>query len=346
MKRLCFFFSLIIIVSACTDIQPELNAEDHFFLRSGGSVMPVFVNGNTESGVFIIYLHGGPGFTSLEAYQSDENPLVQLQKEYALVYWEQRCAGNSQGNCDYDKLSLSQYAGDLEKLILVLKDQYNENIKIFLMGHSWGGSLGIDFLSRGNNQDQIQGWIEVDGGHNVPRISVLEREMINEIGSAQINLGNNVSKWEEYIREINLLDLNDVDDVFELNRFARRSEDLMEQVDSISDPISTFSIGDYFFSPLSPDAMAQNGQRTIDALREELVKLDLSDQTTFISIPSLLIWGKFDFRVPPVFGIEAFGRYGSSEKEILIFDNSGHFPQWNEPDRFFSEVSAFINRYK
>ena len=185
---------------------------DLFFLSNERISMPVFVRGNTASEVFIVYLHGGPGSTSLEAYQREASPFTQLQEDYAVVYWEQRCGGISQGNCDYNELELADYTQDLEKLIILLKDRYDTDIRIFLLGHSWGGSLGIQFLSQGNNQALVKGWIEVGGGHNVPRISELERAMVNEVGQRQIDLGNEVATWQEYIRQANALNLSDTDD--------------------------------------------------------------------------------------------------------------------------------------
>ena len=41
------------------------NAKDHFFLKSDGAEMPVWVEGNTESKTLVIFLHGGPGGSSI-----------------------------------------------------------------------------------------------------------------------------------------------------------------------------------------------------------------------------------------------------------------------------------------
>ncbi len=69
---------------------------EYFFLRSEGADMPVWVRGNQNGRVFILVLHGGPGsraseYIGLPSFDA-------LEKEYALVYWDQRASGNSQGN--------------------------------------------------------------------------------------------------------------------------------------------------------------------------------------------------------------------------------------------------------
>jgi proline iminopeptidase len=345
-NKLKYLFFLITVLISCSKDEWSEDTNDHFFLKNDNAVMPVFVNGNTNSKVFLILLHGGPGYTSLEAYQKPESPFTKLQSEYAVVYWEQRCAGSSQGNCNYENLKLEDYTTDLEKLIILLKHRYSPDIKIFLLGHSWGGSLGIQYLSKENNQSNIKGWIEIDGGHNVPRISILEREMVNEIGKRQIALGNNITDWQSNIDEANSLDLTNTDDIFQMNKIARMSEELMAEIDSVNKKISTIELSDYFFSPIDIHAMQNNGENTVDALKEEIVKLDLSENTKQILIPTIMIWGKYDFRVPPEFAQEAYKNYGSSEKELIIFNKSAHFTQWNEPDLFYITIKNFIQKYK
>jgi esterase/lipase len=92
--------------------------------------------------------------------------------------------------------------------------------------------------------------------------------------------------------------------------------------------------------------MQNNGESTVEALKEEIANLDLSENTKQILIPTLMIWGKYDFRVPPKFAQEAYNNYGSVDKELVIFKNSAHFTQWNESDLFYITVKNFVEKYK
>lgn len=336
--------AMMFLISSCKKETLDLNVKDHFFLENDGAVVPIFVNGNTQSKVFVIYLHGGPGSTSLEAYQHDDSPFAKLQSDYAVVNWEQRCSGSSQGNCT--NLTISQYVEDLEKVIALLKNRYPNDITIFLLGHSWGGSLGIKYLTTNNNQSNIKGWIEVGGGHDVPQIVNLEREMVNEIGTRQINQGNNINEWQTNINKANSLNLLNVNELFEMNRIAVNCEQLMQKVDSVNSKIDNSFFQDYFFSPIDNQTSNINIEKTFEAMKNELAVLNLSDELTQITIPTLLIWGKYDFRVPPKFAQLALTKYGSTKKELVIFDKSAHFVQWNEPELFYSKVKTFIEQNK
>lgn len=113
------------------------NTEKHFFLKNKEAIMPVQVKGNTNSKVLIITLHGGPGDSGIRDF-GDNGMFKSLEADYAMVYFDQRCAGLSQGNCDSKKLQVSDYVNDIDKLILVLEDMYGAHISIFILGHSWG----------------------------------------------------------------------------------------------------------------------------------------------------------------------------------------------------------------
>lgn len=337
-KYLCVL--CLILITACSKEALDTQVKDHFFLESDDAVMPIFVNGNTKSKVFLIYLHGGPGSTSLEAFEKTESPFTKLQSDYAVVHWEQRCSGSAQGICS--NLTISQYVKDLERVIQLLKHRYANDITIFLLGHSWGGSLGIKFLTTNNNQSKIKGWIEVGGGHNVPSIVNFEREMVNEIGNRQITQGNNVAEWQANIAKSNTLNLTNRDDIFEMNKIAVNCEQLMQRVDSVNDKIANPFWLDYFFSPFDFQMANINNAETFDAIKDELAALNLSDSLESITIPTLLLWGKYDFRVPPKFAQEALSNYGSQEKELVIFERSAHYVQWNEPELFYMKVKRFI----
>ena len=93
--------------------------------------MPVWVQGNKSSNVFVIWLHGGPGGSSMGI--SSLPAFEQLQNEYAFVYYDQRGSGASQGNAKLESMTLNQFVDDLKKIVHLIRHKYN-NPTIFLMG--------------------------------------------------------------------------------------------------------------------------------------------------------------------------------------------------------------------
>lgn len=332
----------VCILASCNKMNVSNNLKDHFFIESKKSIMPVFVNGNYSSKTFLLYLHGGPGGTSLDAYQNNENPFYKLQNDLVVVYWEQRCAGNTQGSCD--NLTLNQYVEDLEKLIILLQSKYGSDIKLFLLGHSWGGTLGIKYLSNTLYQSKIKGWIEVGGGHHVPRIATLEKEMLISEGNKEILAGRNINEWNEIITKANTLNITKIDDLFEMNRLSVQAENIMKQNGTINSKIINSWFHDYFFSPQDISITKTNLALSAEKMKNELASINLSDSLQKIEIPVLMVWGKYDFRVPPKFAQEELIKYGSAKKDLVILDKSAHFVQFNEPQLFYENVKLFIEK--
>ena len=128
--------SVAILLASCKFPGKQDDIEPIFFRTEGADLM-VNVDGNTDSNVFIIYLHGGPGGGSIaynQGYYSDK-----MEEDYAVVYLDQRGNGSSQGNYDRSALTLEQNSKDIYNLTQFLKAKYGENISVFLSGHSWGG---------------------------------------------------------------------------------------------------------------------------------------------------------------------------------------------------------------
>jgi len=50
--------------------------------------------------------------------------------------------------------------------------------------------------------------------------------------------------------------------------------------------------------------------------------------------------------VPSRLGEDAYSFVTSTDKKLILFDKSGHFPMDNEPEKFVQAVSAFIERNK
>ena len=86
---LVFVLSTSIFISSCE--KENFYDGDHFFVKNAGAEMPVYIKGNIESKVFILFVHGGPGGSaSLASFIPVSK---ELEKDYAFAYWDQRASG-------------------------------------------------------------------------------------------------------------------------------------------------------------------------------------------------------------------------------------------------------------
>ena len=302
--------------------------------------MPVWVKGNTASHVMILFLHGGPGDGSYRFAGFQTN---QLWKNYSFAYWDQRDAGAAAGNNNYSNLNLAQMIDDLKKLVELIHYRYGNNMEIFLMGHSFGGLLGSGYLVQNNNQANIKGWIEVDGAHDYPQADKMERHMLIDTGTAEIGKGHYVSQWQTIVNYC--------------KKHPVRNSITLEQTDEYASDAETYVAINHtttavdLFSVSSPASLGANLFKLYytpagkDFL-QQIIQTSFTNELHNITIPSLLIWGQYDFTVPMGCGYDALNRLGSSYKKLILIPDAGHSPMDGNPGLFSQTVSDFIEAVK
>ncbi|MBO6518127.1 MAG: alpha/beta hydrolase, partial [Bacteroidia bacterium] len=309
----------------------DIKQGEVLYLRNKGADMPAYVYGNTGSKVFVILLHGGPGGNGLE-YRSG-NYVEQLEKEVAMVYWDQRGQGNSRGNNHKEELTMDLLLDDLDQLVRVVKERYGNDISLFLLGHSWGGTYGTKYMMSQKRQDQFKGWIEADGAHDIPRLNVEAIKMFIAIGEDQVAKGNKVSEWNEildFARGVDTLNITE-EQGGQINSHGHSAEGLLDEIkqgeaDGIQMP---------FRNPTDGITGSLAGSFTANRLLTSGIEdIALTDSLYKITLPSLFLWGKYDFVVPPQLGIDAADLVSSTDKQLIIYDASGHSPMNGEGPAF------------
>lgn len=335
-----------LLVSSCKkDPQVSENMSETFYVRVDDADMPVFVRGNGSSNVFILILHGGPGGNGLEYRGGTYSEM--LESKYAMVYWDQRHQGNSHGSMPMADITVDKMVDDTYAVIKTLKARYGENISVFLMGHSWGGTLGTAYMIKNDYQSELKGWIEVDGAHDIPRLNIELIEMIQTIGAQEIAAGNNNDQWQEMIDYVNGIDTNNItgDNSSQLNSFGHRAEGLLSQIKD-GGGSSNGIMNTIFFSPNNIVTGGQTGWQLPTTFWNEVEATALTSRLNEITIPTLLQWGRYDFVVPPALGFSAYDNIGSTNKYLKIYEHSGHSPMNNEPELFAQDVIDFVEVYK
>lgn len=313
---------------------------DHFFVRKAGAEMPVYVKGNIASGTFILFLHGGPGGNaSLPSFMPVSN---ELENDYAFAYWDQRGSGLSMGNPDSRTFTVEQFVEDLDLVIETIKLKYN-NPRIVFYGISWGGALGSAYLSTGNYQEKVDGFICMDSGHNLVEGLPKSVVFVKNYAQQQIDKGVDVDYWTE-ARDwcATVPDMTVVDNYFKYDayltntnayRFDPDQEVEGPEVGAMGTMNSYLSLAIFF-----------NGQYL--AKRFNILELNLSEDMERIKIPSIVIWGRHDGVNTIEMGFDAYNSIGGpdfTEKQMVILENSAHEGYMEEQDLFVATFREFVD---
>ena len=313
-------------------------ADDHFFLVSRGQSMPITLAGNLDANKIIVIIHGGPGGSAI-VYR-DSYVRQNIETRYALAYWDQRLAGSSQGNGG--PKDISEFRRDMRALVQLLKAKYGANKKIYLFGHSWGGFLSPYFLLESQNQALVDGWIQIGGAHNYRMNDSLTREMLLFYGRQELQANRNTEDWQEIVDWCQENGFSGRANAGRLNGFAHRAEGLMPDVISPSIDFADVFGGNRV--PMTAQFFSQLGSG-IQAIDEPTYTEPISENLSRITVPTLLLWGKYDFVCPPELALDIEANISSSSVEKQIFNGSGHSPMMNEPTAFWNTVLDWLARH-
>lgn len=106
----------------------------------GGIQQWISINGTDDHHPVLLFLHGGPGNSAMGYADKFTS---KLQEHFVVVFWDQRESGKTAKlNASPEPISLSLMESDALEMIQYLLARFSQK-KIFLMGHSWGGFLGL-----------------------------------------------------------------------------------------------------------------------------------------------------------------------------------------------------------
>ena len=339
-KIIALIIALVTVFSCSNDINLN-NLNDTIFVRHKNADMPAYIHGNGSEKVFLIILHGGPGGIGL-SYRS-RTIKSDIEKECAVVYFDQRGSGMAQGSYSENGISIDIMAEDVLALVKVIKYKYGNDSRFFLMGHSWGGTLGPATLLK--DQSDFLGWIDVDGAHNTQGIYEEYLNNFARVASEQIEIENDIEYWESVIDLINNISPQyNQDDVYRLNEEAFEAESVLQDSGLINKEKDDDNNTIFKYTPLTIIWNAQNTQSILDS--DLFQNVNFKDRLSEITIPSLVLWGRHDMVVPIQFAQDSYDNLGSSEKELVFFENSGHSPMATEPVLFAEKVIEFIHQNK
>jgi len=326
-----FTLLLFILISVSCNKQ-----DNFFFLRNDNADMPIVVRGNENSGIYIIFLHGGPG----NGTYVWEDFFKGIEKNFSVVYWNQRAAGESQGNTNANQMTVAQFVEDLDKVVMLINNLYNKP-KIFLMGHSWGGLLGTAYLIE--HSDKIAGWIEVDGAHNKILGEIYAKKWVMDYANSQVNQGIDSEYWNDALNWYNTY-------TGPLTFSSKHYTEYLDKAHAYfyQKEIQWYSVSDFFFGRANGFDLLLNGSYSSDKLDNEVVSIDLTPDMHAITIPSLILWGRHDGTIPFEMAEDAYHALGTSpdDKSIIYFENSAHSPMIEETNSFNKAVVDFVNSYK
>jgi proline iminopeptidase len=263
----------------------------------------------------VVFLHGGPGQGSYH-FAALEGP--RMERSLRMVYLDQRGSGRSERpwNRAY---SMDLLVEDLEAVRKILGVE-----RIALIGHSFGGTLALEYASR--YPRHVAALVFADGLWDAPEQVRLRCDETNARfpGAAARLLGDSAGRAAASDRECDWFwRLPDAEREAMNNALMFPDSAVRIRLDSVQ---------------------AASGERNTGELGNALFRAGLLryrfTAMQRLSMPVLVIVGRHDAAAVPASLRELARRLPNAR--YLEYENAGHFVYLDEPDRFARDVAAFV----
>lgn len=259
-----------------------------------------------------LFLHGGPGMWHDELVPF----FLDFAKSYQAIFYDQRGNGNSlMEQIDQTTFTTELLVEDLEALRQELSlEQLN------IIGHSWGGLLGMYYTSK--------------YPQNVKRLILID--------AAPVNTNLLIQSYEKLIERLTEEEWAYLQELYESDDYLAGNPQTHNEALRLSEGVVFFNKEareEYFRVSVFDEAKAKNGVAINEPAREIKFNITVQDQLSNIACPTLIVQGREDFIVPEA---AELAHQLIKNSQLHFIAESGHYPFIEAKDSFFARLYAFI----
>jgi pimeloyl-ACP methyl ester carboxylesterase len=303
--------------------------DEKLFVELGGLKQKIHIRTEDESRPVLLFLHGGPGVINRHAIMTAHKDLVDT---FTLACWDQRGSGGSYYNCPEETLTIERVTDDAAELVEWLCKRFKKD-KIFIIGGSWGSELGtwLSYRYPARLAAYVGFGQVVDGAKNEEISYSFTLKAAKEAGDLK-----SVKALEELGPPVK----GEYKGGFKGMMIQRN---IMMKHGGYSKSAAKRSYFDSMVKPmlLSGEYSIRDMIGTFLGYKRVLTKMwpmvavtDLARTCPEFQIPYFIFDGRLDYNTPAELVEDYFAKVKAPKKELVWFDNSGHNPMSDEPEKF------------
>ena len=293
-------------------------------IRLGGADQWILIRSWDKTKPLLLLIHGGPGFSEMPFAHVN----AELEKDFVVVHWDQRGAGKAYPAPD-DTLDVEQFVSDARELTVLLLARFNVP-KLLLVGHSWGSMIGALTVARA--PQKFFAYVGVSQFADAPE----SERMMYRFALHEAKRTSNAKAMHE-LRRIGEPPYESMRDFRTMKnwvgKFGERDFRAMGRLRFVR-----LALASPVYSWRDLVNLGLGARISFEELwREIFYKTNLFRDAPRLDVPVYFLEGRHD-RVVTVSAAMAERYFTSLDaprgKHLIWFDNSGHWPQLEEPKKF------------
>ena len=325
-KRLVIMTIAVIIIGAIfprwtPSISGTNSISELSQIKINGTKHEFMIRGSNQDNPIIIFVHGGPGCSEIPYVTKYQKV---LEKDFTVVHYDQRGSGKSYHFFeDYSELTAQVLVDDLLAITDYVSERFKKG-KVILIGHSFGTYIALQAAAKA--PEKFDGYIGI-GQMSDP----IKNELVNlKYCLEQADrLGNerDVTKLESLASDIKS------GKVLTPRKYVRKYGGAARLIDDNRDYIEGF-LTHPEYNLLDVLRYSLGISENQDKLLKESITYPLPELVTSIEIPCYFVMGKYDYMTTTETAKEYFDSIKANTKEFIVYENSAHYPQFEEKEKF------------
>lgn len=290
----------------------------------GGVEQWILIRGESVDNPILLKLHGGPG--QAEMATVGMNRL--LEKNFIVVEWDQRGAGKSADAIQPESaMTVERFVEDTHELTQLLLGRFHRK-RLILVGSSWGSVIGLKTVQK---------------YPDLYRAFVSTGQIANYLQGLQVGyhyLLNEARRRNDADALIELMELG-VPPYLGSEAADKREiyENRLESYGALWHSAEKFDRFGWMISSVEyawPEKLRfeRAAQKSFNLLLPQLMAIDMNSAVPQVEVPVYFAVGRYDHVAPFEVSQQYFSALIAPQKEWIWFENSAHFPQWEEKEKF------------
>ncbi|MCX6120001.1 MAG: alpha/beta hydrolase [Ignavibacteriales bacterium] len=309
-------------------------------IKLGGVEQWILIRGENKENPLLLFLHGGPGTSEMGLVRKYN--LAVLEKHFTVVVWDQRGAGKSYAAINpVSGMNIEQFVSDTHELTMLLCLRFNQK-RICLVGHSWGSALGV--LTVKKYPELYYAYVGIG-----QVVNGLEGERVSyEWTLAQAIKANDIKSVEK----LKIMGAPPYSGNWRSKFIAQRAILAKYGGEVYGNPRGGFfiTIGSLIkateYSWIDRINFFRGIFASVHLMWPQILNVNLMEQASELKVPVYFLEGKHDYETPSILAEQYFEKLKAPHKELIWFDNSAHFLNVEEVDKFNEFFIKQVSQFK
>ena len=292
-------------------------------IRLGGIEQWIQIRGHDRAKPLLLFLHGGPGFPQMPFAHLN----AELEKHFVVVHWDQRGAGKSYSSAiPDDTMKVEQFVADTRELTQLLLQRFGAE-KCYLVAHSWGSLFGA--LTASKYPELFHAYVGIGQVAGVPETQQVRYQFAVD-SAAKENNQNALAELRKIGRPP-----HDFEQCKIMERWVGHYS-AIEHTPVASSKFIRLAFSSPVYSWVDLVRIPLGVKFSFARLWKEIFyETDLFREAPRIDVPVFLFEGRYDEVVTTEVAQRYFNELEAPRgKQIIWFENSGHWPHFEESQKY------------